>query len=128
MRAVNLPINSWVWVYKPRALPLEGDKLDNRKLSIAWARPYLFKGMKNQSMAQIGKIDESGKVVKRFLVHGSKVRLCQLGGEQEDDQRHVAVRLGMLPDFLDSKGSGPLYQVEAEAPAKRESQFSSITR
>ena len=40
MRAVNLPINSWVWVYNPRASLPEGDKLDNRKLSILWPVPF----------------------------------------------------------------------------------------
>ena len=72
-------------------------------------------------MAQIGKIDESRQVVQRFLVHGSKVRLCQLGREQEDDQRCLQVRPGMLQDFLDSEVSGPLYQVKdpQAVPAKQ---------
>ena len=108
MTAVNLPISSWVWVYNSRALLLEGDKLDNRKLSTTLASPY-FMGMKNQNMAQIGKIDKSGQVIKRFLVHLSKVRLCQLGRQQGDDQGHLKVRLGILLDFPYSELSGPLY-------------------
>ena len=69
-------------------------------------------------------------MVKRLLVHGSKIRLCQLGGEKEDDQGYLKVRPGMLLDLLDSKVSGLLYQVEelqAEVPAEQ-SWFGSTMR
>ena len=59
MRAFQLPINSWVWVYNPRALPPEGDRLEKRKLNIQWAGPYLYEGMKNATMARIERVDES---------------------------------------------------------------------
>ena len=68
MRSMNLPVNSWVWVYNPRASPPEGDKRENRKLSVH-----------NSNMGKVAKVDESGQVARRFLVHGSKVRLCQMG-------------------------------------------------
>ena len=106
-----------MWVYNPRVSPPEGNKLDNKKLSISLAGPYLFEGM-----AKIGKVYESGQVVRRFLVHGSKVRLCQMGGEPSDDQRQRSMRLGMLPDFLDSEVSGPLYrwkEWQREDPAEQ---------
>ena len=88
----QLPNNLWVWVYNPQASPPEGDKLDNRKLSVQWAGPYIIEGMKNDSMAKVAHVDESGQVVRRFLVHGSNVRLCQMGGQLEDDQRQWEVR------------------------------------
>ena len=112
MRTCRLPLNLWVWVYNPRAAPPEEDKLDNSKLHVAWAGPYLFKGMDSEVMARIGKIDKSRQVVRRFLVHGSRVRLCHLGGLQEDNLDQLKVRPSMLPDFPDSEASGPLYQVE----------------
>ena len=82
MLAVNLLVNSWVWVYNPRALLPEGDKLNNKKLGVAWAGPYLFEGIKNQTMARIGKVDKSGQVVKRFLVHGSNLECAKWAGNR----------------------------------------------
>ena len=114
MRTVAIPINSWVWVYNPRASPPEGDKLENKKLCISWAGPYLYEGMQNSNMAKIAKVDEAGQVVRKFLVHGSKVRLCHWGGQEEDDQELWKVRPGLLPDFPDSEVSAPL------RPNKRE--------
>ena len=110
MHTVVLPINSWVWVYNPHACPPEGDKLENRKLSIDWAGPHHSKGMANPSMARIARIDDAGQVIRRFEVHGSKVQLCHLGGQPTDDCRKWPIRPGMLPDFPDSEVSGPLYQ------------------
>ena len=117
MRALILP----VWVYNPRASPPDWDKLDNKKLGMSWARPYLFEGMQNPTMAKIGRVNESGQVVRRFLVYGCKVRLCQMGGELVDDQRQWKVRPGMLPDFTDREVSGPLYWLEEqqEDPAEK---------
>ena len=63
-------------------------------------------------MAKIAKVDEAGHVVRRFHVHGFKVRLCYWGGHHEDDQQQWAVRPGMLPDFPDSEVSAPLGQAE----------------
>ena len=51
MRTTRIPTNSWVWVYNPRARLPEGDKLNNRKLAVSWAGPYLFEGMDNDCMA-----------------------------------------------------------------------------
>ena len=45
MRALQLPINSWVWVYNPQASPPEEDRLENRKLNIQWGGPHLYEGM-----------------------------------------------------------------------------------
>ena len=112
MWTVLLPINSLVWVYNPRASPPEGDKMENCKLSIEWAGPYLFKGMINPSMACIARIDDTGQVISRFQVHGSKVQLCQLGGQLTDDRKKWVIRPGMLSDFPDSEVSGPMYQPE----------------
>ena len=67
MRTLSLPLNSWVWVYNPRASPPEGDRLQNRKLAISWAGPYLFLGMRNEVMANVAKVDESGQIIRRFL-------------------------------------------------------------
>ena len=63
MRTVSLPLNSWVWVHNPRASQPEGDRLENRKLSVDWAGPYLFEGMINSTMAQVAKVDGAGQVV-----------------------------------------------------------------
>ena len=60
---------------------------------------------------------------RRFLVHGSKVWLCQIGGQPEDDQRQWMIRTGMLPDFPDSEVSRPQHKWEEwqrEEPAERE--------
>ena len=104
--------------------PPEGDKLENRKLVIEWAGPYLFEGMVNPSMAKFSCVDKAGQVIRRFQVHGSQVRLCHLGGQPEDDCRQWAVRPGKLPDFPDSEVSGPMYSVDepqGSQPPKRES-------
>ena len=47
MRSLQILINSWVWVYNPQARPPEGDKIENRKLSVEWAGPCIFEGMVN---------------------------------------------------------------------------------
>ena len=72
----------------------------------------MYEGMKNQNMAKIAKVDEAGQVVRRFLVHGSKVRLCHWGNHEEDDQELWKVRPGLLQDFPDSEVSAPLGQTE----------------
>ena len=46
-------------------------------------------------------MDESRQVVKRFLVHGSKVRLCQMRSKEEEEQGKPKVRPGLLLDFPD---------------------------
>ena len=112
MRAVSIPVNSWVWVHNPRATPPEGDKLQNRKLAMDWAGPYLFEGMASPTMARVAKVDGTGKIIRQFQVHGSKVRLCQVGGQTAEELRQLAIQPGMLPDFPDSKISGPLYQLD----------------
>ena len=109
MRTTRIPVNSWVWVYNPRARPPEGDKINTRKLAVSWAGPYLFEGMDNDCMAQVAHIDEAGQVHRRFKVHGSKIRVCYWGGYPEDDQQYDVVRPGMLPDFPDSEVSKPMY-------------------
>ena len=58
---------------------------------------------------QSARIDGAGQVVRRFQVHGSKVRLCQMAGQLEDDGRKNAIQPGVLPDFPDSEVSEPLY-------------------
>ena len=65
-------------------------------------------------MAKVARVDEAGQVVRRFQVHGSKVRLCYWGGQPEDEKQQWAVRPGMLPDFPDSEVSAPLYQPEGQ--------------
>ena len=116
MRTLQLPVNSWIWVYNPRTSPPDGDNLDNRKLSIQWAGPYIYEDRTN---------DESGQIIRRFLVHGSKVRLCQLGGQPEEDNRQWTVRPGMSPDFPDSEVSSPLY-CTAEQHGARERETESV--
>merc|ERR1711872_232538 len=110
-----------------------GDKLENRKLSIDWAGPYIFEGMINSTMAQVAKIDSYGNVLRRFQVHGSKIRLCQMPGQLEDDGRKNAIQPGVLPDFPDSEVSEPLYGSELrrdsiQQPASRPSQKQSVRR
>ena len=97
-------------MYNLQASPPEGDKIENKKISISLAGPYLFQGMKN--MAKIAKVDEAGHVMRRFLVHGFKVLLCHWGSHEEDDQDLWKVRPGLLPDFPDSEVSAPLGQTE----------------
>ena len=78
-------------------------------MSVSWAGPYLYKGMHNLNMEKVAKVDEVGQLVRRFLVHGSKVWLCQMGNEPVDDQNQWKIRPGMLPDFPDSEVSRPMY-------------------
>ena len=99
MRTLSLPLNSWVWVYNPRASPPEGDRLQNRKLAISWAGPYMYLGMKNEVMAKVAKVNESGQVIRRFLVHGSKIRLCHWSGQEEDEQEIWKVQPGTSTNF-----------------------------
>ena len=78
---------------------------------------------------QVGKVDESGQVVKRFLVHGYKVRLCFLGSEEEEEQGKPRVRLGLLPDFPGSEVSGPCTKWKIDrwkAQQSKKDQFGSI--
>ena len=91
-------------MYNLWVLLLEGDKLANRKLSFDWAGPYIYEKMKNDIMNRVGKVDESGQVVRRFLVQGSKLRLCQLMQEGEKEQYRLDVRPGLLLDFPDRLG------------------------
>ena len=47
-----------------------------------------------------------------------------MGGDPEDNQRQWAVKPGMLPDFPDSKVSGPMYQLnepQEDQPPRKES-------
>ena len=76
LRTTQIPINSWVWVYNLQARLPEGDKIDNRKLAVDWAGPYLYEGMSNKCMARVARVDEAGQIVRRFQVHGSKIKLC----------------------------------------------------
>merc|ERR1712212_388807 len=62
-------------------------------------------------MAKVAKVDHQGKTIRQFQVHGSKVRLCQAGGQTAEEMRKLAIQPGMLPDFPDSEVSGPLYQL-----------------
>ena len=112
MKTLNLPPNSWVWVYNPRATPPEGDDLQNLRLSIDWAGPYRYEGMAGPVMAKVAKVDHQGKTIRQLQVHGSKVRLCQAGGQTAEELRKLAIQPGMLPDFPDSEVSGPLYQLD----------------
>ena len=70
----------------------------------------MFLGMKNEVMAKVAKVNESGQVIRRFLVHGSKIRLCHWSGQEEDEQEIWKVRPGLLPDFPDSEVTAPLSQ------------------
>ena len=118
-RTLSIPINSWVWIYNPRASPPEGDPLPNRKLAVAWAGPYLFLGMHNRAMAKAAKVDDGGQIIRRFLVHGSKVRLCHWSGKDEGEQELWRIRPGLLPDFPDSEVSAPLYQADEHEEEER---------
>ena len=80
-------------------------------------------------MAKCAKVDEAGQVVRRFLVHRSKVRLCHWGSHEEDDQDIWRVRPGLLPDFPDSKVSAPLGQLaEHEDKEERTEESVRLTR
>ena len=68
--------------------------------------------MASPTMAKVAKIDGTGNIIRRFQVHGSKVRLCQTGGQTAEELRKLAIQPGMLPDFPDSEISGPLYQLD----------------
>ena len=65
--------------------------------------------MTNATMAKVAKVDDAGKVIRRFLDHGSKVWLCQMGNGTVDDPDQWRVRQGVLLDFLDSEVSHPMY-------------------
>ena len=112
MRVVLLPANSWVWVNNPWASPPEGDELQNHKLAVECAGPYLFEGMASPLMARVAKVDGEGKMICQFQVHGPKVRLCQVGGQTIEKLRQLTIQPGRLPDFPDSEVSGPLYQLK----------------
>ena len=58
---------------------------------------------------RVARVNKAGQVIRRFQVHGSKVRLCHLGRQLEDDRRSMAIWPGVLPDFPDSEISGPMY-------------------
>ena len=75
-------------------------------------------------MAKVACVDVAGQVMRRFQVHGSKVRLCHWGGHNEDDEQQWAVRPGMLPDFPDSKVSAPLGQLEGQEGGEEQEQDS----
>ena len=44
----------------------ERDGLANGKLCVDWAGPYLFEGMKNDIMARVGRVNETGQVVSAW--------------------------------------------------------------
>ena len=69
-------------------------------------------------MAKLAEIDKNGHIVHQFEAHASKVRLCQqrwLSKAIKGDcvcYRKPDVGPGMLPDFLDSEVSIPLWPQE----------------
>ena len=80
--------------------------------------------MRSQIMAKCAKVNEAGQVIRRFLVHGSKIRLCHWSGREDEDQEIWKVRPGLLPDFPDSEVSSPLDQLaghEGEQDRREES-------
>ena len=65
-------------------------------------------------------------MVRRFLVHGSKVWLCHMGNEPVDDQSQWKFRPGMLPDFPDREVSCPMYRLgnHKKPPLRSKGRFS----
>ena len=75
-------------------------------------------------MAKCAKVNEASQVIRRFLVHGSKIRFCHWSGHEDEDQEIWKVRPGLLPDFPDSEVSSPLDQLaghEGEEDRREES-------
>ena len=64
-------------------------------------------------------MDDGGQIVRRFLVHGSKVRLCHWSGKDEGEQELWRIRPGLLPDFPDSEVSVPLHQAAEHEDEER---------
>ena len=75
--------------------------------------------MHNPTMAKAAKVDDGGQIIRRFLVHGSKVRLCHWSGKDEGEQELWKIRPGLLPDFPDSEVSAPLYQADEHEEEER---------
>ena len=76
-RVCDLPVGSWVWMYRPGHHLLRRAQLTNPKLTLDLASPNLSQGMANSAMANLAKVNCNGQIEKK--VHGAyqKVGLCR---------------------------------------------------